>query len=247
MDSNINGSKRNKSILSIEKRLTWLSENDPRNEEMYHLLKSIAGIYINQNKFVYGYNGVDDVCHDVASDVWMAVLNGKKINAWIYYIGKMIKLTYVTKQKKLEHEIINVEEDPSLKENVKRMCAASAMSCVKDFDDMQRRLMLENVPDMIRYTMNHSKFVKGTSEWLSVYTNVCINLLNDLNGHERTYFRIKEDLVPYVGIIIEQFKKDFRNSGFNDSIMDNVETDLEMSIVADETFRRENGKDIKDG
>lgn len=235
------GKQRSKGVMEIERRLTWLSENDPYNEEMYKLLKSLAGIFINQNKFVYGYNGVEDVCHDVASDVWMSVLNGKKINAWIYYIGKMIKLTYVTKQKKIEHEIINVESDPHLRDNVKRMCASSSMSCVKDFDDMERRLMLENIPSMIQRTMSHTKFTRGTKEWLCVYTNVCINLLKDIDKKPRQYFRISQSLIPYVDIIIEQFKKDFRVSGFNSSIMDNVETDLEMTLLADETFMKENG------
>ena len=241
MKDDIQKNKKYKNVPEMEKRLTWLSENDPQNEEMYHLLKSLAGIYINQNKFVYGYNGVEDVCHDVASDVWMSVLSGKKINAWIYYIGKMIKLTYVTKQKKLEHEIINVENDPYLKENVKKMCASSSMSCVKDFDDMERRLMLENIPSMIDKTMRHTRFVPRTKEWLCVYTNVCLNLLRDLDNKSPIYFRMPDSLKPYVQIIIEQFKKDFRNSGFNDSIMDNVEADLEMTLLANESFMKESG------
>lgn len=245
--ADIKKSKRNKSIVEIEKRLTYLSENDPENEEMYHLLKSLAGIYINQNKFVYGYNGVEDVCHDVAADVWMSVLAGKRIHAWIYYIGKMIKLTYVSKQKKLEHEVIDTDNDPVLRENIKRMCAGSYISCTKDFDDMERRLVLENLSRMIEYTMQHTKFKHGSKEWLSVYTNVCFNLINDLDGEPRKYFRIEQSLIPYVGIIIEQFKKDFRNSGFNDSIMDGVEQDLEMSLIADETYMKENGGRDKNG
>lgn len=240
-------SKRNKSVISIEKRLTYLSENDPENEEMYELLKSLAGMYINQNKFVYGYNGVEDVCHDVAADVWMSVLSGKRIHAWIYYIGKMIKLTYVTRQKKLEHEIIDADNDPLLRERIRRMCASSSMSCTKDFDDMERRLMLDNLSGMIRETMTKTKFKKGSKEWLSLYTNVCINLLNDLENKPRKFFRIDNYLVPYVGIVIEQFKKDFRNSGFTESIMDGVEQDLEMSVVADEVYMKENGGKERNG
>ena len=232
-------SKRNKGILQIESRLTELVETDNKNPEIYKLLKQLASIYINQNKFVYGYNGIDEVCHDVASDVWMSVLQGRKIYAWMYYIGKMIKLSYVPKQKSLEHETIDIQDDPHLKENIKYMCAASSISCSKEFDDMQRRLMLQNIGGIIYETMQQIKFQEGTKEYLSIYTNVCLNLLRVLDGDKPTYFRLQPHLQPYVQIVIEQFKKNFRNSGFTDSIMDNVDEDIELQLIADDGFRKE--------
>lgn len=238
-DYDIGKSKRNKGVLAIESRLNELVATDPRNEEIYHLLKQLAGMYINQNKFIYGYNGIEEVCHDVAADVWMSVLQGRKIYAWMYYIGKMIKLSYVPKQKYIEHETIETDGDPVLKESVKRMCASSSMSCTKDFDDMQRNLMLDNIGGIIQTTMSNTKFKQGTKEYLSVYTNVCLNLINDIEGKEFTYFRMPSHLKPFVNIIIEQFKKDFRNSGFTESIMDNVEDDLELQLTSDEVYMKE--------
>ena len=230
---------RNKKILEMEQRLTYLAENDPRNEEMYVLLKKLAYIFINQNKFYYGYNGVEDVCHDVAADTWMNVLNGRKIYAWIYYIGKMIKLSYVPNQKKIEHEIINTETDPHLREKVKRMCASSSMSCTEEFDKMQRNILLDNIPSLIEQTMSKTKFKKGTKEWLSLYTNVCLNLLREIDKDKPFYFRIAPNIEPYVEIVMEQFKKEFRNAGFTESIMDNVDADLEMQLIVDESFTKE--------
>ena len=240
-DYDIKNSSRSKGILGIEKKLTYLTENDPYNEEIYGLLKSLAYIYINQNKYVFGYDGIDDVCHDVAADVWMKVLGGKKIYAWIYYIGKMIKLTYVTRQKKLEHEIINVRDNPVLQESVKRMCASSAMSCIQEFDDMERRFTLENITPIIKDVMSHTKFVEGTKDYISVYTNVCLNLINDIDNKPRKYFRLEEHLVPYIGIIIEQFNKKMRNMGLTDSIMDGIDADLDMAFE-DITASKENSE-----
>lgn len=230
--------ERNKSIVEIEERLTWLVENDIQNEEIYHLLKKLASIYINQNKFTCGYNGIEDVCHDVAADTWMAVINGRRIKAWIYYIGKMIKLSYVSNQKKLEHEVIETGNDPILKENIKKMCASSSMSCTKDFDVMHRNLMLECMDSMIEDTMKHTKFKPGTKEYLSIHTNVCLNLLRELDREKPSYFRLDDSLKCYVDIIIKQFKKTFRNSGFTESIMDNVEADLEMQLIVDERYTK---------
>lgn len=233
---------RNKSILEIEERLTYLTENDPRNEEIYVLLKKLAAIYINQNKFTYGYNGIEDVCHDVAADTWMAVLNGRKINAWIYYIGKMIKLTYVTKQKQIEHEVIETNGDPTLRENIKRMCASSSMSNTDEFDYMQRTLLLDCVGTMVDEVMENIKFKKGTVEYLQIHTNVLLNLVRSMDGEKPAYFRISDSLKPYINIVIKQFNKKFRNCGFNESIMDNVQADLEMSLAVDEAYRRDGGR-----
>lgn len=233
---------RNKRIVEMEERLTFLTENDPYNEEIYKLLKKLAYIYVNQNKFTYGYNGIDDVCHDVASDIWMSVLSGRKIKAWIYYIGKMIKLTYVTKQKCLEHEIIDTEDDPTLRDSIKRMCASSSMSCTKEFDSMQRGLFLENINSLIEESMKHTKFKRGSKEYLALYTNVCINLVREAEGKKPVRFRIDDSTYQYVDVVMKQFKKQFRNSGFRESIMDNVETDLEMCLSVDETYIREGGK-----
>jgi hypothetical protein len=233
---------RNKSILEIEQRLTELTETDPRNEEIYKLLKQLAAIYVNQNKFTYGYNGIEDVCHDVAADTWMAVLAGRKINAWIYYIGKMIKLSYVTKQRKLEHEIIETDNDPILRENIKRMCASSSISCTEEFDSMQRNILLDCVGSMIEEAMNFTKFKKGTKEYLAIHTNVCINLVREIDQENLIYFRISDNLKPYVKIVMKQFKKIFRDAGFTESIMDNVDADLEMQLVVDESYIRDGGR-----
>lgn len=234
--------ERNKKIVEIEERLTYLTENDIDNEEIYHLLKKLASIYINQNKFTYGYNGIEDVCHDVAADVWMSVRDGRKIRAWIYYIGKMIKLTYVTKQKQLEHEVIDTENDPALRDSIKRMCASSSMSCTEEFDSMQRNFILDCVGSMVEESMSKTKFKKGTKEYLAVHTNVCINLLKLINNEKPVKFRIDDALYQHVDVIIKQFKKKFRNSGFTESIMDNVKADLEMQLSVDESYLRDGDK-----
>lgn len=230
---------RNKSIVKMEERLTELVETDIYNEEIYNLLKSLAYIYIGQNKFYSGYYGVEDVCHDVASDVWMSVIGGKRISSWIYYIGKMIKLSYVSHQKQIEHEIISTENDPDLRESIKRMCASSSISCMEDFDNMERNFVLDNIGGLILDTMYRTKFKPCTLEWSLLYCNVCINLVRELNGQDMIYFRLPTHLRPYVSLIMEQFKKDFRNSGFTESISDNVEDDLEMSIIASDNFNSE--------
>ena len=229
---------RNKSIVKIEERLNELVATDVMNEEIYILLEKLARIYVYQNKFVTGYTGVNEVCHDVAADLWLSVINGRVIKSWMYYIRKMIKLSYISNQRRIEHEVIETDNDPILKQNVKYMCAGSALSCKKDFDNMERNLVLENIGDMILDTMSRTKFKKGTKGFMMLYTNVAINLVRDFDKEPYIYFKLDENMEPYVQIIIEQFKRDFRNSGFAESMTD-IEDDLEMLITSDENLMKE--------
>ena len=233
------GKPRNATILGMEERLDYLVENDPENEEIYKILKNMAYIYIHQNKYITGYNGIEDVCHDVASDTWMSVLGGRKIKSWMFYIGKMIKLSYVGNQRKIEHEVINTDNDPNFNHNIKLMCAGSSISYTNEFDEMERNLVLENIGSMIKAAMKNTKFKEGSYEYQILHCNVCINLLKEIENQEYQYFRLRDDLKPYLHIILEQFKKDFRNSGFLESISDNVDEDLEMMITSDESLMKE--------
>ena len=244
MNHDLEPKTRNSKILSIESRLNELFETDPRNEEIYHLLKKLAYIYINQNKYVYGYSGIEDVCHDVAADVWMNVLNGRKIGAWIYYIGRALKLSYIPKQKALEHQVIDASGDVVLQENIRQMCAGSALACIEDFDAMQRGFLLDSVPGMIEETMEHIKFKRGTKEYLAIYANVCINLLRELEGKPHTYFRIDESLIPFVTMTMESFKKSFRECGFEESLLSDYEQEYDVAfynqdaaLEAEQTWR----------
>lgn len=229
---------RNKNIVNIEERLTWLAENDPRSDEMYTLLKKLAYIYINQNKFLYGYNGVEDVCHDVAADLQMKVIEGKaQVKVWMYYIGQMIKLSYVPNQKELEHEVIDVNGNPVLQDNIRLMSSGAYTSFINDFDTMERNLLLENVGYLISDTMKQIKFKPGSREYNAIYNNVCLNIVRELDGEKPIYFRIEEHIIPFVDVAIEQFKKNFRNSGFMETLYNSVSEDLEMQYIQSDLYK----------
>ena len=138
----------------MEERITELVENDINNPEIYTLLKQLAYICIYQNKYVYGYSDIESVCHDVAADTYMRVLQGKTtVTKWMYYIERSIQLSYINNQRKVEHEIINTRE-PSGDEKYKRlkpvvdedaiisMSAGSAFSINNEFDRVKKTMFL---------------------------------------------------------------------------------------------------------
>lgn len=235
---------RNKSVLNIEARLTELAnmENhtDATYTEMYNLLNKLAHIYIHQNKFLYNYNGVDEVCHDVASDLMLKVLDKRvEVHAWMYYIGSMIKLSYIPAQKKLEHQVIEAQDNPVLVQTIREMSSGAYTSFINDFDLMQRSLLINSVGGIIYDTMQQNKFKRGTKEYNSIYLNVCLNLVRELDNENPTYVRIDQNIKPFVNSTIAQFKKNFRNAGFADTIYNSASTDAEWKLSQSDLYEDE--------
>lgn len=244
MDNNepIKNSGSKGSVKKIEEELNYLVEYDINNPKVYELLKQLASIFIYQNKYMYGYHDVQEVCHDVASDIYIKLLHGTRINAWIYYIGTCIRRSYVPNQRKVEHEVINTDGDPTLKQAVISMCTGSSKSIITNMDQIQRSMFLDNMDGLLRKTLSATKFKLKSPEWLSLYTNVSINLYKTLENNKKfefVYLRLEEYLKPYVQIIINQFYKEFLSSNFMESIMDSIFDDQEMSLVCDDSAVKE--------
>lgn len=229
--------KPKQSVKDIEERLTYLVETNISDPEIYELLKKLAAIYIFQNKYVYGYSDVESVCHDVAADTYMRVISGRtRIERWMYYIGRSIQLSYITNQRKIEHEVIDTDGNPELQKAVIRMCSASSKSISDEFNNVHKVSFLENIDSLIRQTLNSSKFKSGSIEWWTLYTNVCLSLYYD----KLVYFRIPEKLKPYVDLLIHQFRESFLTSEFAEYSYDEEGEELPGLIFYDE-------QSVKDG
>ena len=236
----INKSQKKKvSVAEIEERLNYLAEMDATDPEIYELLKQLAKIFVFQNKYIYGYSDIEAVCHDVAADTYMRLASGRtQINRWMYYIGRSIKLTYVTKQRNVEHEVIDTESDTDLRQAVISMCAGSSKSIADDFNKVYKISFLENIDTLIRQAVNNTKYKADSKEWWTLYTNLCLSLYND----KPTYFRIDNHLKPYIPLLIAQFRELFKNSEFVEHIFDEGEEDLPSLIFYDEQTLRDSDK-----
>ena len=148
-------------VPQIEEKITKLVETNINDPEIYSLLKQLAYICIYQNKYVYGYSDIEAVCHDVAADTYMRVLQGKtSVTRWMYYVEKSIQLSYINNQRKIEHEVINTREvenanDKNFKGTVDEdavisMSAGSAFSINNDFDRIKKTIFLKNIDSLIR-------------------------------------------------------------------------------------------------
>lgn len=227
--------RRNKNVVKLEERLSYLTENDKYNPEIYEILKKLAKMYICQNGYTSGYTQIDDICHDVAADYWMKVINGLKVRVWTYYIGKAIKLTYINKQRKLEHQVFDARDNPKLRETIERVSASAHFSTIEEMNKVDKMVILDNIYLMIDSAMKKTPFRCGSPEFLAIRTNVCIILNSRMRGvsvAKYKYFRIKEQYIPWVNYVIAIFESELLESGFSEDLI--ADTGDSLSIVNDE-------------
>ena len=233
-------------VPQIEEKITKLVETNINDPEIYSLLKQLAYICIYQNKYVYGYSDIEAVCHDVAADTYMRVLQGKtSVTRWMYYVEKSIQLSYINNQRKIEHEVINTREvenvnDKNFKGTVDEdavisMSAGSAFSINNDFDRIKKTIFLKNIDSLIRDVLAHTKFKKGSVEYLSVYTSVTLSLYYN----RLVYFRLSEELKPYIRLIMVMFKKALLVSEFFTNEFEDNDDNLPTLVFYDEQLYKE--------
>ena len=204
----------------IEKRLTQLQAEDRTNPEIYELLVTLISNMLKSQNWLLSPIDFDNVAHDVAADLFMKVYNGTyTVEYWRAIAYKMIKFTYVKKQRKLAMtETFDTGGDPIKKEQLYKTCA----SCINDNGRAvaiaENKAFLKTIPQVIENIMKASKFNSNSAEYLSLYTSVVLSLLHN----EDKYFHLREDLKPYVHILSQQVKEYILNSGFfsNDSQCD---------------------------
>lgn len=230
-------------VPQIEERLSYLAVNDVRNPEIYDLLKQLASICIFQNKYIYGYSDIESVCHDVAADTYMRILQGRtEVTRWMYYVERSIQLSYINNQRKVEHEVINTQETEETGKKVKPivdeqavmdMSASSAYSINKEFNRVKKSIFLDNIDSLIRQVLNNTKFKHGSKDWVSLYTSVTLSLYNN----KLTYFRMSPEVKPYVRLVIVMLKKALLLSEFfTDEFEDTDNNKLPSLIFYDEQF-----------
>ena len=196
----------------IEKRLTQLQSEDRTNPEIYDLLVTLIGNMLKSQNWMLSPIDFDNVTHDVAADLYMKVYTGDyTVEYWRAIAYKMLKFTYVKKQRKLAMtETFDTGGDPIKKEQLYKTRA----SCINDNGRAvaiaENKAFLKTIPKVIDNIMKDSKFNTNSSDYMSLYTSVALTLLYN----EDKYFHVKDDLKPYVHIIAQQVKEYIQDSGF---------------------------------
>ena len=195
----------------IEKRLNELQDTDRTNPEIYELLVELTGNMLKSQNWLLSPIDFDNVTHDVAAELYMKVADGTyTIKFWKAMAYRLIKFTYVKKQRKIAMtQIFDTEHDPIRKEMIYQTCASCINDNEKDMIIAENKAFLSDIKQVILSVLNNSKFNSNSSEYLGLYASVCLTLLYN----EDKYFHVSDSIKPYVHILAQQVKSQIADSG----------------------------------
>lgn len=207
-----------------EQELTELVEKDCTSPEIYNRIHDITFNYLynvlKPGSDLYDY---DVISCDIAADLYLRVINGTKIEFWLNYISKILKLYYLRNyQKQNWSVVIDTAGDNDLEQCIKQGFMDST-SCNNKIDKTLNVLYLEQFELILNKVLYNSKFGFNSKERINLQISVLLTLLK----HKPVYFRIDEPLKPFINLIISQVKNEIINSGMfmQESTMDTLDLD----------------------
>lgn len=208
----------------VEQELTELVEKDCTSPEIYNKIHDITFNYLynvlKPGSDLYDY---DVISCDIAADLYLRVINGTKIEFWLNYISKILKMYYLREyQKQNWSVVIDTAGDNTLEQSIKQGFMDSVSS--KDrIDKSLNVLYLEQFELILNKVLYNSKFGFNSKERVNLQISVLLTLLK----HRPVYFRIDDSLKPFINLIISQLKNEIINSGMfaHDDTMDTLDLD----------------------
>lgn len=206
-----------------ETKLTQLCEEDSSNPEIYQLIHDLTFNYLfnvlkpGSNKYDY-----EMIAYDVATDIFLRLQKGAKIEYWTNYISRSLYMYYLSDyERKNWSVVINTTQDANLEQNILQSCVGIRQSDYCKIEDKLTELYLEEFDSIINSVMNDTKFNFNTAERLNLQISVTLTLIKNKN----TYFRIPQQLYPYVNIIINQIKTQIIQLGLfsRENTLDNID------------------------
>ena len=207
-----------------EQELNELVKRDCTSPEIYNMIHDITFNYLynvlKPGSDLYDYEVIS--C-DIAADLFLRVINGTKIEFWLNYISKILKLYYLRDyQKRNWSVVIDTAGDNDLEQGIKQGFMDSTSSKNK-IDKTLNVLYLEQFELILNKVLYHSKFGFNSKERVNLQISVLLTLLKN----KPVYFRIDEPLKPFINLIISQVKNEIINSGMfmQESTMDTLDLD----------------------
>lgn len=207
-----------------EKELNEIVDKDCRDPKIYKYIHDITFNYLynvlKPGSDLYDY---EIISCDIAADLFMRVINGTKIEYWLNYISKILKLYYLRDyQKKNWSAVIDTTGNNDLEQSIQSCCMSSTDS-KESVDKTLNILYLEQFEYILNKVMYNSKFSYNSKERLNLQISVILTLVKN----KPTYFHIDDSLKPFINIVISQIKNEIIHSGLfiQDNVLDTLELD----------------------
>ena len=206
-----------------EEELTKLVNENRNNPEIYKKLHAITFNYLynvlKPGSELYDY---DTIACDIAADLFLRIRKGAKIEYWLNYISRTLKMYYLKDyQKKNWSVVIDTTGSATLEEALQK-CFIDSSTRTNPINNSLNVIYLEQFEKILNTVLYNSKFNFNSKERLNLQISILLTLLNGKN----TYFHIEEYLYPYIPILIAQLKTEIINSGL--FIEDNILSTLEL-------------------
>lgn len=191
-------------LTDIEKDLKDLIEKDINDPNVFYLIKELAFRYMKRSKKMNNNEETDEVATLVAEELYMWILNGHSINAWICYISKCIPRYIIMFRNLTNSEIINVEGNPLLEEGIVTMSTSGSNDMKNSkYNDVSDILCMEYIPVMVNKILEKScRYNSYSSEYLNIYISIIFSLANDnkfysmfLSDEIKSYCRLMFNVV----------------------------------------------------
>ena len=188
-----------------EQELLTLIENNPKDEKIYTLIRDIAFNYLfNVMRPGSSYYDYDIIASDLAADLFLRIIKGAKIEHFTNYISHILKAYYLKLYEDINWSVvIDTTLNNDLEQSIKTSCMSSRNDDHDKIENILTGIYFSQFESIITDVMKSTKFKYNTKERL----NLEISILLTLNKGKEIYFRIGDELKPYIKFIITQIKQ----------------------------------------
>lgn len=170
-----------KKLTEIESELKDLIEKDINNPEVFYKIKELAFRYMKRSRKMNTNEETDEVATLVAEELYMWILNGHSINAWICYISKCIPRYIIMFRNLTNSEIIDIEGNPLLEEGIVTMSTSGSNDMKNSkYNEVSDILCMEYIPSMVDKILEKScRYSSYSSEYLNIYASIIFSLADN--------------------------------------------------------------------
>jgi len=162
-------------INDLEKKLKKLIEEDINDPDVYNMIFELSKYYLKQNKVLSQNIPLEEVAHLMAEDLYMKILRGGEIRAWLGYMNFAYKQAVGTWQKMFGREFIDARDDYDLENAIVSMSVAGGYD-VTPFQHLYDNSYIEGLTVQIDKLMEASRCVEGTAEFMNVRLSLILSM-----------------------------------------------------------------------
>lgn len=162
-------------INDLEKKLKEAIEEDINNPDVYNMIFELSKYFLKQNRVLSCTVDLEEVAHLMAEELYMKILRGGEIRAWLGYMNFAYKQAVGTWQKMFGREFIDASNDFDLENAIVSMSVAGGYE-LTPFQYLYDNSYIEGLIIQIDDLMEASRCVEGTVEYMNTRLSLILSM-----------------------------------------------------------------------